>query len=1113
MQNLGLYIFIALLGFGGGLLIRDLWSLISSRFLKTPNQGKASDIARLYDIATALSDYFQKTANPGDLVDSDDFQKGVALLEKSSIATEKVIEYGEGDNAPIACMAYRALLKRDLDDSHIEKIIAGLEDVNAWSYFFALDTIDKSEKPVLGATLLRAQEWWEDNKFIIQATNDFVKKRTAKGDPVTFDGKLDDLSEYELENVHTFLKALNKEAIAPLLDEIKIRNKASLDLVFLNKVGHVWNVTSYKEKIIEHDDLKQQIDDIRESLFNAPERSVLIVGESGAGKSALLQVLFKQLEKEQWHVFQAGAVDVIAGQIYIGELEGRVQHLVKSLDVQKQVLWYIPDFHQMIYTGRHSKSNTGILDMILPYIESGKIKVIGELHPAANEQLGRDNKRVHSIMSVHQIPLLDDKKSLSLAKKWIKTQVNKDGEALQLSNIVFDEAMHLAKHFLNSMAAPGNLFHLLKMAQRRLVMQGRAYGKMKADDLYIALSNMTGLPRNILDDQEGLDPDDLRELFHKRVMGQPEAIDCLVERVAMIKAGLTDPTRPFGVFLFAGPTGTGKTEIAKTLAEFLFGSPERMIRLDMSEFQNPGSADRIIGVSGDTKTKSLAIQVREQPFSVLLLDEVEKAHDTVWDLFLQVFDDGRLTDSSGSMSDFRHTIIIMTSNLGATVQTGTTIGFENSSDVFSLTSVKKSISRTFRREFLNRIDRVVIFNPLDRSTMRKILYNELNYTLQRRGLRTKEWAVEWEESAINFLLEMGFTPDLGARPLKRAIERYLLAPLSLTIVRHQFPEGDQFLFVKSDGKHIQVEFIDPDAGDVEGDLEDVTVDADDLADLSLKTILLEPQRTNRELVFLETFYKQLKEHIKSPEWEDFKTDLISDMSSKHFWDSPERFKTLGDVEYMDRIESGLNTAESLINRIDGNSLPRNLIARLAQQLYLISEAHNSFINEAPQDAFLKIETKPKSTEDKDAVNAFALDLKNMYIKWAEKRLMKYEILDEGFAGSLQDYSCIMAFSGFAAYSILELEAGLHVIESLDKDKKLTRFHVRVQVAPQPSTPENNAKAMLVHAQSLFKQGADRSRRIIRRYQTAPTPLVRDNIRKWRTGRLDRVLDGNFDVIG
>jgi ATP-dependent Clp protease ATP-binding subunit ClpC len=176
----------------------------------------------------------------------------------------------------------------------------------------------------------------------------------------------------------------------------------------------------------------------------------------------------------------------------------------------------------------------------------------------------------------------------------------------------------------------------------------------------------------------------LRAFFERRVLGQPEAVDCLVERVAMVKAGLTDPTRPQGVFLFVGPTGTGKTEIAKTLAEFLFGSPERMIRLDMSELQTWESQARILGEADETSdSAALVNQIRKQPFSVVLLDEFEKAHPTVWDLFLQVFDDGRLTDKRGNTADFRHSVIILTSNLGATLPHGASVGFAQEQSQFA----------------------------------------------------------------------------------------------------------------------------------------------------------------------------------------------------------------------------------------------------------------------------------------------------------------------------------------------------------------------------------------------------------------------------------------------
>ena len=200
----------------------------------------------------------------------------------------------------------------------------------------------------------------------------------------------------------------------------------------------------------------------------------------------------------------------------------------------------------------------------------------------------------------------------------------------------------------------------------------------------LTLSQLTGLPASILDNKERVDLAAIRDYFSSRVIGQDEAVGAIVERIAMLKAGLNDPGKPIGVFLFAGPTGTGKTELAKTVAEFLFGSADRLIRLDMSEFQTPEATRKILGsneAGGDAD--SLINRVRKQPFSVVLLDEFEKAHAQVWDLFLQVFDDGRLTDALGHVADFRHCMIILTTNLGATSHRSSGLGFAPAAEAFS----------------------------------------------------------------------------------------------------------------------------------------------------------------------------------------------------------------------------------------------------------------------------------------------------------------------------------------------------------------------------------------------------------------------------------------------
>jgi ATP-dependent Clp protease ATP-binding subunit ClpC len=867
----------------------------------------------------------------------------------------------------------------------------------------------------------------------------------------------------------------------------------SVDLDTLGRIGRVWDppgVPSWAD----YDALAEGVAAAEARLTRRPPRSVLLVGEAGVGKSTLVRALGHRLQGADWTVFEATAGDLMAGQTFIGMLEDQVRFLVEVLSAPK-VLWYVPRFEELVHAGRHQYNPVGALDQLLPAIERGHIRVVGETSTGAYERLVGAHPRLRTSLDALEVLPLDERATLDLAERWIR-QSRKEGAAPLIGRDELQEGLALARQYLPAQALPGALFHLLRLARAEAGAENPSSPvRLGLDDLLGTLTRLTGLPRAVLDDREGIDIGALTEHFRRRVLGQEEAVETLVDRVAMIAAGLTDPSRPSGVFLFVGPTGTGKTELAKALAEYLFGSDERMVRLDMSEFQTADALDRLLGPPDGGEGNALVDHVRKHPFSVLLLDEFEKAAPPIWDLFLQVFDDGRLTDRRGRTVDFRHTIVIMTSNLGASVQTAPGIGFGARAAGFEEESVARALGEVFRPEFLNRIDRVVTFRPLTRAVMHELLLKELQAVLGRRGLRRRPWAVEWDESALAFLLDAGFTPDLGARPLKRAIERHLLAPLARVIVARAVPEGDQFLFIRAGRDGLVVEFVDPDADAVPA-VEEAA------AERPLEAVALDPHGTREEMGLLRAVFDRLHATRTAPAWAEAKAEALARMAEPAFWDDPARFATLGRVEHMDRMEAALETAASLLDRLAGNGArsgyPPNLIGRLARQLYLLREAFAAHEAGEPRDAFLLVE----AGEGEEAARRIGA----MYRAWAEARRMRVAVLEEPEGAR---HRLLLAVSGFGAYRLLRSETGLHVLER-EGETGRTRSTARVRVAPQEDRGAGDAEALRRQAAEALGEVGPLD--LVRRYRDGPSPLVRDAVRGWRTGRLERVLGGDFDLI-
>lgn len=359
-------------------------------------------------------------------------------------------------------------------------------------------------------------------------------------------------------------------------------------------------------------------------------------------------------------------------------------------------------------------------------------------------------------------------------------------EAIELATYEYEQAERMGDYARASELKYGKLVQLekqLKEQHDKIAQNGSSLIKEEVteDDIAKVLSRWTGIPSEKLkqDDSEKLLA--MESILKKRVAGQDEAIEKIANAIQMHRAGLTDPNKPIGSFLFLGPTGVGKTEVAKSLADYLFNDERKMIRIDMSEYMEKHSVSRLIGSPpgyvGHEEGGQLTEAVRKSPYSVILFDEIEKAHPDVFNIFLQILDDGRLTDGQGRTIDFTHTIIIMTSNLGSRF----ILEAKQLNDKVKA-EIETVLHQTFKPEFLNRIDDIVYFKMLDKSTIKEITKMHLEQFIHH--MQAQGYHLILTDSAIDFIADKGFVEEFGARPMKRAIKQYLMVPISQHILKH-----------------------------------------------------------------------------------------------------------------------------------------------------------------------------------------------------------------------------------------------------------------------------------------------------------------------------------------
>ncbi len=524
--------------------------------------------------------------------------------------------------------------------------------------------------------------------------------------------------------------------------------------------------------VVEVEPLLERLGDY---LAGNQRSSVLLVGPSGVGKTALVSELarrrahFGLATRPFW---STSGARLVAGMVGFSMWQDRCQAVCREAGKTGSVV-HLGNLMELADVGKCSASDQGVADFLRPFIERGELLAIAECTPEQQTILHRDMPGLLQAFSQIEVRPPSDRQGLAILEKLAR--VWSRPRRLTVTGDAVNTLDRLHRRYATYSVYPGRPLRFL----RGLLESAPEDSTVDASLVTAAFSRETGLPRVLLDQRQPLDPDTVRGWLGERLIGQDAAIDVVIDLLASVKANLTRPDRPIASLMFIGPTGVGKTEMAKCLAEFLFQDRQRLIRMDMSEYADSISVERLIGGAWGSEGV-LTARVRQQPFAIVLFDEFEKAHPSFFDLLLQVLGEGRLTDGSGRLADFRSTVVVMTSNLGSESFGRQRVGFDdrNRSARGAEQHFLRQVELSVRPEFFNRIDRVVPFLPLSETALEKIARRQLELLHRREGICRRDLELHFTDALVGEIVRLGYDPRYGARPIQRAIDRHLLTPLA-----------------------------------------------------------------------------------------------------------------------------------------------------------------------------------------------------------------------------------------------------------------------------------------------------------------------------------------------